>query len=360
MLPLNQDSIVGALSDHLDSVQALLHWVLFLAIPLAWAGIRGTNTIKTSVLEVQRTYAFYLASICFFLVNVAILVLFLRTADLVAMLDKEHFHEGITTLATHSWALNPFSFYGTGTIARIHSCAGFGLLIACWWVCNTAISTLNDKQGPTFLFASGLLLLTGLASMGAINLVFHAILEGAREFDKPLLKTLMSTFGERSVATFAGIGIGFVIYSLALALKGQMAGAATKDSPPTTSIPLSTAATSEASEILMKGLPIYASGWNGIYKQTVNEKNGRPVWARPEHWYLGFLPLRIIGVTIWFDGTNWVLHRDCDPESGLMFRSNHGGDSPVGDWEGGATVTIANEDKTEADDTSESEPAASE
>lgn len=344
MVPLNQDSIIDALSDHLGAVQSLLHWVLFLAVPLAWAGIRGTNTIKTSVLEVQRTYAFYLASICFFLVNIAILVLFLRTADLVAMLDKDHFHEGITALATHSWALNPFSFYGTGTISRIHSCAGFGLLIASWWVCYTALSTLNDKQGPAFLFASGLLLVTGLASMGAIQLVFHAILDGAREFDKPLLKTLMSTFGERALATFAGIGVGGVIYSLALGLKGQMAGAATKDSPPPGSVALSTATLDDSSDILMKGLPLYASGWNGTYKRTVKEKNDRPVWARPEHWYLGFLPLRIIGVTIWFDGTNWVLHRDCDPESDVMFRSTHDSDSPVGDWEGGAAVTVAKDD----------------
>lgn len=59
------------------------------------------------------------------------------------------------------------------------------------------------------------------------------------------------------------------------------------------------------------------------------------MWARPEYWYLGCFPLRIIGVTIWFDGENWVLQRDRDSETQFMTRSMHGGDSPVGDWDGG-------------------------
>jgi hypothetical protein len=91
--------------------------------------------------------------------------------------------------------------------------------------------------------------------------------------------------------------------------------------------------------LTMQGLPLHLSGWNGPYQKSGKRRNGRDVWERPEHWYMGFLPLRIIGVKIWFDGKTWVLHRDGDPEGEVMRLSNHSDWSPKGPWEGGASVT---------------------
>ncbi|QDT98018.1 hypothetical protein [Gimesia aquarii] len=235
MISFSQDTIINAISTHLDSIQSLLNWVLLIAIPLAWAGIHGSTTIKTSVIEVQRKYAFYFAGACFLLVNIAILVMFLRLADLVEMLDNAHVVKGISEMALHSWALNPFSFYGTDFVSRLQSCAGFGLLIACWWICFTALSTLSDdKKSIQFNLIVWVLLMLGLAAMGAVQMVFSSILDRVSNVDMNLYEILQSTVSERSLAVFAGVGVGGGIYSIAMSLKKQLTDISSKQSSEST------------------------------------------------------------------------------------------------------------------------------
>jgi hypothetical protein len=116
----------------------------------------------------------------------------------------------------------------------------------------------------------------------------------------------------------------------------KTSGSKTHETTVTETPEASVTETDEPTETLsLTGLPLLLSGWNGTYRKASFSKNGKPVWERPEHWHGSLFPLRIIGVKIWFDGEAWVLHRDGDPETRFMARSSHGGDSPVGDWDGG-------------------------
>jgi hypothetical protein len=80
----NQEVIVESLGTHLSALEKILAWTLLVAIPVAWAGIRREEVIKAGFLEIQRMYAFYAVATLFLVVNVAILLLFLRVAGLLA------------------------------------------------------------------------------------------------------------------------------------------------------------------------------------------------------------------------------------------------------------------------------------
>lgn len=69
--------------------------------------------------------------------------------------------------------------------------------------------------------------------------------------------------------------------------------------------------------LYMTGLPLHLSGWNGEFVLAMpNEsplRNGRPVWRRRPQ---SGLFMGVIGASVWFDGTRWVMQRDGEPDEG--------------------------------------------
>jgi hypothetical protein len=360
-----QDAVVKSLGDQLSALESIIKWSVLIAIPVAWAGIRRDEVIKAGFLEIQRKYAFYAVATLFVIVNVACLVLFLRVGELIVLLEDKNLTKGLSGIAFHSWPFNPFSYYGGGFLARLQSCAGFGLLIVIWWIAYSALATFREGVSyKVFVCFGGVFLGFGLATMRAIYRDYSIILDRLSISNPRLYAAVSDTIPERTVAAFVGIGVGGMIFTLTYNLQQALGTQAVGPSQQEIQVeayrlweldgrPLGRDGSywSQAIEklntdglhpvphpIIMQGLPVHLSGWNGVYYLTRKTKNGRGVWARPEHWYRGWLPLRIIGVTIWFDGKAWNLQRDCDSEGVAMLRSKHSGDTPVGDWEGKAKV----------------------
>ena len=93
--------------------------------------------------------------------------------------------------------------------------------------------------------------------------------------------------------------------------------------------------------IMVRGLPLLWSGWNGDYHVQQSLKNGLPVWHRPAH---RLALVAIIGVSIWWEPERekWVLHRDCDADSEYVLECLRAGAcTPVGEWQGAAVVSIS-------------------
>jgi hypothetical protein len=140
--------------------------------------------------------------------------LFLRIGDLLRLLSGQESLKGITTLATHSWVLNPFSFFGSSRLSHIYVGEGYGLLIVAWWLCNTSLYLLmDDKRSRIAFILLGLFLLIGLSSMGAIQRVYFIALEQLQVVSPGLYSQAMSTAPERTIATYLGILVGGLAYS---------------------------------------------------------------------------------------------------------------------------------------------------
>lgn len=145
-ITMNQEVIIDSIKNHLDSIETYVDWVILLAVAIAWAGIRRETEIEVLGAKFNRRHAFFAVAALYLIANVAFLILALRIGDLIALLDREHAVEGITTLATHAWVLNPFGYFGKSGIARLHAGEGFGLLIATWWLCNGSLYHLWMKR----------------------------------------------------------------------------------------------------------------------------------------------------------------------------------------------------------------------
>jgi len=220
---MDQDVIVDALGKHLDMIEAYVSAITILAVASAWAGIQRSREIEIFGTKFDRRHAFWAVAALYLICNMAILILFLRVGDLVKLLDSAHVVKGISTLATHSWVLNPFSYFGASGIPRFHSAEGYGLLIATWWLCNASLSTLmDDKRNRTAKLLLGLFLTIGLGSMLAMNRVYEIVLDSLRLSAPNLYDAALSTALERSVGSAIGIVVGCLIFVAANRLQARL------------------------------------------------------------------------------------------------------------------------------------------
>lgn len=222
---MDQDVIVEAVGKHLDTIEAYVNMIAVLAVAAAWAGVQRSREIEVLGTKFDRRHAFWAVAVLYLIANMTLLILFLRVGDLLVLLDASHVVKGTTALATHSWVLNPFSFFGTSSVARFHSAEGYGLLIAMWWLCNASLSTLmDDKRNRAARLALGLFLAIGLGSMLAMNRVYGIVLEGLRTTAPTLYTAALSTSVERSVGNGLGIVVGGLIFVAANRLQVRFLG----------------------------------------------------------------------------------------------------------------------------------------
>lgn len=228
---MDQDVIVDAIGKHLDRIETYVNAIALLAMSAAWAGVRRSRVIDAFGTKFDRRHAFWALAALYLIGNMTLLILFLRVGDLMLLLDPSHVVKGTTTLATHSWVLNPFSYFGSSGVARFHSSEGFGLLIATWWLCNASLSTLmDDKSSRAAQVLLGLFLAIGLGSMLAMNRVYEVVLDSLRASAPALYAAATDTAIERVVGNGLGIVVGVAIFVAANKL--QACFMTTRKSPP--------------------------------------------------------------------------------------------------------------------------------
>jgi hypothetical protein len=217
---MDQNVIINSLEKHLDFAASIFNWAIPLSIAVAWAGIQRKKEIEAWQLKFSRKHAYFAVSALFLIANLAVLIVFLRVGDLLSLLDNDNFMKGLTTVATHSWFLNPFGYFGGSFIARLHSCEGFGLLIVTWWLCYSSLSTLvDDYSNKRVMFLLIVFLFIGLASMQAIQRIYGIVLLRTATLNSDYYAALLSTAAERSVAILLSIIVGSLTFVAARRLQ---------------------------------------------------------------------------------------------------------------------------------------------
>ena len=173
---MDQEEIVSALKDHVDSLQKIVRWSLLFALAFWWAGIQQSDNIKALGIDFTRGQALFVAICTYLIINLTRLDKLWRVGDLIKLLDNSSITRGLGKLAYHSWELNPYSYFGSSLFARIHSSKGLGLLIIVWWICNSSIYSLSDNiQAPLAKILQAIFLAIGLSSIVAANRSYKII-----------------------------------------------------------------------------------------------------------------------------------------------------------------------------------------
>lgn len=206
---MDQEEILDSMKSHLDGLNSVVTWALLLAIVFWWAGIQNEEIIDALGMKIHRGYALWVAVAFYLCINLVLLDHLWRVGDLINLTDEAHLSKMISRIALHPWTLNPFSYFGDAIPSRLHSAKGFGALIVVWWVANSSLYCLSrNVMSPLGLLLQGTFLGIGLASMLAINRVFSIVLKRTEISDPMLHEKLKATRIERSLLTFAGIGLG--------------------------------------------------------------------------------------------------------------------------------------------------------
>ena len=204
---MNQSQIVDSLGDHLDSLKQTVGWALLLSVAFCWAGLTQADPVNALGFSVTRSNAFLVAAIFYVFVNAKLLDLLIRIGDLVQLLNRSHVVEGLTKVALHPFIANPFSYFGTSPLARVHSSKGFGALIFVWWVANSSLFTLAGDQRPTDFWVN-IFFWVGIASMWAISRAYNLSLEAVCIVDDVLHAGIKATTPDRVIGAFLGVVLG--------------------------------------------------------------------------------------------------------------------------------------------------------
>jgi hypothetical protein len=124
---VDQKLLLDALSSHLDALSSQVQWFALTALATSFAGATRRESFDILGLQIERKYALLATALFVPVTELVILLSFWRVYSILSLLDSDHFLEGFTTLATHNWILNPFSFFGESVVARAHSVASYGL-----------------------------------------------------------------------------------------------------------------------------------------------------------------------------------------------------------------------------------------
>ena len=217
---MDQSIIVDAVSKHMDLLEKISVWALLLSLAIGWAGLQKKD-ITALGMTFARREAFAGAVAVYLFVNMIIIVLFLRLGDLFRLTDDKTFVQVFTRLATHTWIMNPFGYFGGDGLARTYSCEGFGLLIVLWWLCHASLTTLIDGR-PTkrHTILIGVFLVLGLAAMFSVQRVGWIVLQrGSQLLPKDIFNSISLTLVERSISTYLGIGIGALLFRVTQRLR---------------------------------------------------------------------------------------------------------------------------------------------
>ena len=337
---MDQQAIVDALGDHLNSLEAIVGALIIITLATAWAGIQRKDPIEIFSTEVRRKDATSVLSLIYIFSNIMIAFLFWRVGDLMLLLDSNTYVEGFSVVATHKWVLNPYALFVDSPISQMVASIGFGLLILVWWMGFTSLYALEDnKRTRSPRLADAVYLSIGLFSMLCVARVYWIVSSDLSALPSELQEAVNNAEGYRSIATFCGIGLGGLYFSLVNVIGNHIKrekGMYDFDSSLKSSAPFD----KSCDQVELKGLPFLLSGWNGIFHASLEHRNGRPIWVRPAHIYAPWFPLTIIGASIWFDSEKWILQRDGDSDDKTFGESDHSNQKPTGPWKGKLEVHV--------------------
>ncbi|MDT7542228.1 MAG: hypothetical protein QOE33_2132 [Acidobacteriota bacterium] len=220
---MDQEILIQSLGQHIDYLQSIFNWLIILSVVTAWAGIQRREEVEVLGLKIARRYAVYVICALYLIVNMIVLIIFLRLGNLISLIDDKNFLKGLSILVTHTWILNPFSYFGNSRLARFYSCEGLGLLIVVWWLANASLSTLRDDKINNYaLLLSTVFLLLGLVSMGAIFNVYQIIQKRLEYINPDLSQAFSSVFSQELWASFLGVLVGLLAFVVANKLQKRL------------------------------------------------------------------------------------------------------------------------------------------
>jgi hypothetical protein len=221
---MNQDVLIKALADCLDTLEKFVTAAILLAISVMWTALRNQETLDIYSMKVERRYAFPVLATLYMFLNTAVLILFLRLALLIDLIPRgEEFRKALDTIATHSWILNPYSYFGASVPAILYSSTTYGLLIVVWWLCFASLHALGDSPKPRVQrHTESAFLLIGLAAMGAMQwagfVMYWKADAGVRGYEG-----VNMVFVGKAIMSFVSIGLGAILFGLVAMARRRLA-----------------------------------------------------------------------------------------------------------------------------------------
>lgn len=219
---LDSKQLIKALERHLESAKSLVTTAIFLAVFFLWTGLSETpgHSVEVAILGIKGVpyeTAFFVAALCFLVINAQVAERFSRIAAILRSVKKEQLPEALTVLMSHPWIFNPFNYFGATFASRLNSAKGYGLLITVWWACNSSLTAFTNSLGPKEQIATFTFFAIGLFSMGTINQVMIEMVTLSKEEHPVLSGRLEQSLPMRQALAFAGIVAGGFLAAMVIA-----------------------------------------------------------------------------------------------------------------------------------------------
>ncbi len=210
---MDDKTLLDVLSKSLDVVSITMYLIVPIGLVVLWAAL-FRKTIKVGNVELELSNGFLPILFTFAGGNLVIIFNIVQLGSALERLSTASLREGMTRIWYHSWALNPFCYFGDSGPETVTCLFGYGSLIVAWWVCFLATFSLLSFNRVAKGRRLWLLLpiAEGVASMAAIARTYKIMLaRGGGVRDLPI-ESFRTSVAARETVVIIAIGVGVLVF----------------------------------------------------------------------------------------------------------------------------------------------------
>ena len=224
--------VLDAINGHMSLLSSLQSWMLVTAIATIYMAASSGDELDLKIVKAKRHNAAILVVTLYLVIMVAVLIAMTRVYGLLELLPSAKVSEAFSAIATQSWLLNPFSYFGNSFFPQFTTWVSLAGLLIVWAIVFASTSVITGSfQRLEYWFGAGFVALSA-ATLVAIQQIERLLVSKTAVINPGLSTTIESLRRTRLAISLWG-GVAAVVVAVAVvAIIGRRATAAPNPGPP--------------------------------------------------------------------------------------------------------------------------------
>lgn len=203
---MDNETLLESISQHMDQLSSFHGWMLATAISAIYMIVKRRDELEVVGIKLTKEDTSIALSALFLLAAGGIFIVLVRLYRLLEMLPDDQISAAFTRMATHSWLLNPFAYFGDSIVYRFISLLSLLGLVIAWWIGLASLSLLSGKlQRVEYAFVSTFVAVSGLTLI-TVQQIYFLLIDRMKQVSPELAAGLESVKDSRlSLITWASV-----------------------------------------------------------------------------------------------------------------------------------------------------------
>lgn len=203
-----EDIIIEAIKGHLNALAGFTNLILLVSLAMLFMVFTDSTVFEFSFIKAERKHTGLIVALLFFGFFGTLYLLFLRLGGLLRELPESARYEGLLTVLTHPWVVNPFSLVGTDELARRGAYLSIAGFVGVLGLAYVAVLTIFDRDEVNGRWLVYIVMIVGmiLVALGWTPLSNQLKEMAASAGEEALVNAMNSTWDDR-LAIVLGVAV---------------------------------------------------------------------------------------------------------------------------------------------------------